>query len=491
LVRSLKTNEPTKAKLLEHELRVRQLRLFEKLRAMDTRTLAETDIEKLVAEYLDEGKRDRESEAVEIARATMTSAVVEAHLDESAVIRKSFDDNLLRLKNLDTERMEGAAAGLLERAGLVADNGSEAYQRLLYRLMRAAVDVSRYQLEEIGESVTPSVHATPPKPSPLVSKVVADYVAFKESGNKWTPKTRTQITTMLRVMVELIGDRPIRDVSKEDMRELYRLLPQFPTHAIRHYPDLSALDAIAAADSEENDSRLMPSSLNDYFTHMKSFFKWAVENDYIDKSPAVVLKEVDERDAWDQRPAFSDYELKCYFRELRAETDPAMLLIPKLMLFCGLRLEEAAKLRPDDIKQEQGVYLVDINHQVGRLKNKHSARLVPLHSAIEAEIRSQAAGVKRGENLWGLQANAYGTYSAALSKRLNARLDRAVPDNDKLVTYSLRHTFATKLKHSGAMDTKVAELMGHKVEGLSFGRYGKEYPTAVLKECVELLKAEL
>jgi hypothetical protein len=32
-----------------------------------------------------------------------------------------------------------------------------------------------------------------------------------------------------------------------------------------------------------------------------------------------------------------------------------MLWVPRLMLFAGLRTEEAAKLVPEDVRQEQGV----------------------------------------------------------------------------------------------------------------------------------------
>lgn len=52
------------------------------------------------------------------------------------------------------------------------------------------------------------------------------------------------------------------------------------------------------------------------------------------------------------------------------------------MLFGGLRLEEAAKLAPMDIKTVDGVVVLDINRRVGRLKTKNADRLVPVHSAI-------------------------------------------------------------------------------------------------------------
>jgi integrase len=318
--------------------------------------------------------------------------------------------------------------------------------------------------------------------------MVNDYVAFKKAGGKWTPKTTSQLTNLFRVMVELIGDKPVHDVTKDDMRGLYRLMPQFPSHAPKRYPGLTAVDAIAAADADGNDERLSPKTQNDYFTHIKSLWKWGAENDYVEKSPAVVLKDVDEAAAWDQRPAFTDGQLTAYFGALRAEGDAAMLWVPRLMLYAGLRTEEAAKLTPEDAREEQGVYVLDINRRHGRLKTKNADRLVPVHSAILGDLLKYAAGRTRGENLRGLKVNSVGTYSAALSKRLNAVLDLACPEDDKIVPYSPRHTFATRLKYADVADSVLDELLGHKVEKLSVGRYGKRYPVENLREAVERLK---
>jgi integrase len=298
---------------------------------------------------------------------------------------------------------------------------------------------------------------------------------------------------LYRVMTEIIGDKPVHEVTKDSMRELYRLMPQMPAHATKRYPSMVAVDAIAAADADGNDERLSPKTQNDYYTHIKSLWKWAVENDYVDKSPAVVLKDVDETAAWDQRPAFTDGQLSAYLGPLKdaAEGDPAMLWVPRLMLFAGLRSEEAAKLTPEDIREEEGVVVLDISRRIGRLKTKNADRLVPVHSAILKELLQYTSGQPNGANLWGLKPNKHGVFSSALSKRLNTVLDNACPEDDKLVSYSLRHNFATSLKHADVQDSLLDELLGPKVEKLIVGRYGKRYPVEKLKEAVERLKVNL
>jgi integrase len=227
--------------------------------------------------------------------------------------------------------------------------------------------------------------------------MVSDYAAFKQAGGKWTRKTTLQLINLFRVMVELIGDKPVRDVAKDDMRTLYRLLPQMPAHATKRYRGLLAADVIAAADGGGNDERLSLKTQNDYFTHIKSLWKWAAENDFVEKSPAVVLKDVHESAAWDQRPAFTAGHLTAYFGALKgyADAEPATRWVPRLMLFAGLRTEEAAKLVPEDIREEQGVHVLDINRRNGRLKTKNADRLVPIHSAILGPLLKYPEGKPR------------------------------------------------------------------------------------------------
>jgi hypothetical protein len=49
----------------------------------------------------------------------------------------------------------------------------------------------------------------------------------------------------------------------------------------------------------------------------------------------------------------------------------------------------------------------------------------------------------------------------------------------------LSHTFATRLKYADGADSVLDEPLGHKVEKLSVGRYGKRYPVEKEGRCGE------
>jgi len=45
---------------------------------------------------------------------------------------------------------------------------------------------------------------------------------------------------------------------------------------------------------------------------------------------------------------------------------------------------------------------------------------------------------------------------------------------------SLRHTFANELKQAGVNDQEASELLGHASQGITYGRYGKDYRIDIL-----------
>jgi len=131
-----------------------------------------------------------------------------------------------------------------------------------------------------------------------------------------------------------------------------------------------------------------------------------------------------------------------------------------------------------------------VSDDASRTKTENSARLVPVHSAFAGELRAYLKK-HRGKpevNLWGLKADRDGKLSASLSKRLSKRLAKAIPNKPpKLVVESLRNSFATRLKAADVQEHVISELMGHAVNSLSVGRYGKKLEPAKLREQVERL----
>jgi integrase len=67
---------------------------------------------------------------------------------------------------------------------------------------------------------------------------------------------------------------------------------------------------------------------------------------------------------------------------------------------------------------------------------------------------------------------------------------RGVTDKKK-VLHSTRHTFITKLKQLDIQDRLISELVGHTVESITVGRYGKKLDVKALRKAVEKLEYHL
>ena len=80
-------------------------------------------------------------------------------------------------------------------------------------------------------------------------------------------------------------------------------------------------------------------------------------------------------------------------------------------------------------------------------------------------------------------------YGAKVSKWFNGQWlrKRAGITNKRKVLYSTRHTFATRLKAADVQDHTISELVGHEVESMTVGRYGKKLELPKLRDAIERL----
>src|SRR5690606_16723312 len=99
----------------------------------------------------------------------------------------------------------------------------------------------------------------------------------------------------------------------------------------------------------------------------------------IPTSPASILRDVEEGRAQEARKNFSDEDIVALFAYIDSiAPEPYGLWIPRIMAYTGCRMGEAAQLRKADVRQEQGIWVFDINadSEQKNLKTDAAARLV-------------------------------------------------------------------------------------------------------------------
>lgn len=404
---------------------------------------------------------------------------------------------------LSNANPEGALALAKE---LAPDASGETLRRLARRLIEVQLEGVKGELRALsGESLGRPVASTEVQAEPQVTTVVTpklselaqQYGDERVARKRWTARTEIQYRGYLSLLTTMLGDPPVGEVTKETMRRLGLELIALPANLSKRYPGLSPREALEVAKDDPSVPRLAPASVNAHYQAIRSFFNWAVDHDHLQQNPATVLKDVKTGRASADRLPFDDDDLRLYFAKLDSKQNrqPFEYWIPRIMAFSGCRLGEVAQLRVEDVRQEKGCWVLDINEDEPdkHLKTESSRRLVPLHPRLlELELPAFAAAAPPGF-LWPADMRTAQSASQSAVDRLQKRLAYSlraagVTHPKKTAAHSFRHTLAARLKSLSVPQYQIAEILGHEVDSMTTGRYGTTTDLETLKSAISLLK---
>jgi integrase len=459
--------------------------------------MTKSEINTLVSQYMHSYLEDCEDER---ASREITQ---EQYEGVTLAISDALETNDIDLTFNRLQRIARTADGVLEEQGIELDPDSIEYKRLCRELLKAEQQVLRIEARRWEGDYSQEPAVTPLAASPSeaadepqvpLSQVITEFTHQKELDGSWRPRTGTMFKSGLALFLDAIGDTPINEISKADIRKYQEVLFKLPTSMSQRFPGKSVQEVLAMDTSSL--PKLSKSSVDKQLRYVKGLFNWAKDNDYILTSPADALKLKNPGSQDEQREAFTDGDLSIIhagdYAEQRSRR-PDRYWIPLIMLYTGARLEEVAQLYVGDIKEVDGVWCIDINDEGDdkELKNPNSKRVVPIHSWLieQGLLEHWREAAKQGnERLWPRLTKGNNGYGSAISKWFNERLRKLGIHEKRKVLYSTRHTVATRLKHADVQDHAIAELLGHKVEGITMSRYGKKLDVGKLKGVVEKLR---
>jgi integrase len=404
---------------------------------------------------------------------------------------------------------EGDFASVVDKARALAPEASpEDLRKLSRRLLEVDQEAVRAELRALGgeplalrgmaePAPVASVTQASAKASLAVSTVAEQYAEERVAGGFWTAKTEHQNRTIFLLLADLLGDPPIGTVSKEMIRRLGQDIVSLPSNMTKRFPGLAPREVLKRLEGDTTTPRLEPRSVNKYRQLARTLFKWAADFDYITKNPAEILRDVKEGRARDARKPFTDEDISRYFAALpqTPEAQPFMYWVPRILAFTGMRLNEAANLRKEDIRREAGVWIFDVNEEGEgrRLKNEHSKRHVPIHSRLVALGLLECVEASPEGFLWPADMRTTDNpIRGDMDKpsKLLGRILRAagIKDPKKTGAHSFRHTVSSRLKNASVPAYQIADLIGHEDPTMTTGSYGDETMEACLARVVELIR---
>lgn len=250
-----------------------------------------------------------------------------------------------------------------------------------------------------------------------------------------------------------------------------------------------------------------PTTVDSRLNHLRSLFRFAVENDIIATDPAASVKAPPAKRAKEARLPYDADALKAVFgsaiytkgeRPNRGAGEAAYWL-PLLALYTGARLGELGQLRPKDIVQE--VYqdaededrkawvirIVEDERDGLTLKNASSNRRVPIHQALIdlSFLRYVDAARDKGQGriFPDLKPDRYGSVTGNWTKWFGYHLREVCGVSDRRITFhSFRHSFKHYARACGLDKAVNDAITGHEGGDVADQYGGLEYPLPPLVE---------
>jgi len=371
-------------------------------------------------------------------------------------------------------------------------------------------------VEKVAERLTVNVPvaeqapATAPKAKTL-GEVYDLYTA--DPRHTWCERTRIAYRTTRNWVMEFFGEEiAINEIAREQARGFVQLLTQVPRHADRKFPGLTIVQAVEAAKERPNTGVISIANVNAYLNKFSGVLNWAVEEGYLDKSPAKGLRLPDPVKKRDKRRPFSSEQLRrifnsplytgCvddvygYAKAGDAHPRRARFWIPLIALFSGMRMNEICQLKVGDIRTLDGVEcFVVIEDGDKRVKTAASERAIPIHQEL---IRigflafvDEQRPAGQADLFHELSPGPHGYRSTNFSKWFSRFLVNIGASEPLTCFHSFRHCFRDALRECRT-DREVSLALGGwtsngGASGID-GIYGDGFRASVLNEAINRVR---
>lgn len=240
-----------------------------------------------------------------------------------------------------------------------------------------------------------------------------------------------------------------------------------------------------------------PQTLNGYVSCLQQYWGWLVDRGFTDENPWRGQRvKPPKRTQESKERAFTIDEMR---KLMSGDPVPYLWDLMRLAALTGARLGALVELRVRDC--QDGVFLMP------RQKSEQGARRVPIHSDLAALVARRCEGragddwlfpevppVRPDESASKVRGDKAGKAFARYAEKVGVRDKVQGVRRSRVNFHSFRRWFITAAHEaltagaSGFDGTTISEVVGHKVEGMTFGVYKDAAPDVQLRACVEAVR---
>lgn len=209
---------------------------------------------------------------------------------------------------------------------------------------------------------------------------------------------------------------------------------------------------------------LAPKTVNTILGAVKSFYDFCCEEGVVKGNPLIMkrLRVAEEK----RQPDFlTEAEANRVLASL-AKLPGHVNLAFRTMLAAGLRVSEAANLKPQDVILERGMVFLHVRHGKG-----DKERMAPVTDATVAKELLELAAAREGQpTLFGVTAGTLKVHAHNVKKATGIDFH----------AHRMRHTLATRLLAQGTPIDVVQKVLGH-ADISTTRRYAETMPEALFR----------
>lgn len=402
------------------------------------------------------------------------------------------------------------------RARYEGDFTFEPRDKLLARKVETLFAQPAAAQPEAPPQQSPTAPPEPPKDAAqatggaLFAKTAERFVAKQQQLRRWERQTAAQNEKSYELFEAICGNKPLRSYTRRDAATFKDVLERLPadygkaSRYVSKTPDeILALDTESGSKSE----RLSIKTVKRHMSALSALWDESIPlGDAADKIFSGFKFPLQQR-AQDQRPMWTRADLARLFKtplwagcksEGRRTTPGTQIIrdekfwLPLIAIFSGARQEEICQLHAEDIREEEGIWVFDINAREPRkLKNRSAVRLVPIHDElirlgflryVDEQRKAGNARIFPGLHGGGADDRLGHGFSKWFTRY---RSDVELYEKGKDF-HAFRHSATTFLHQGGAADSIVDRLTGHTTPGET-ARYTKSTNIAQLKAAIEAI----
>ncbi len=307
-----------------------------------------------------------------------------------------------------------------------------------------------------------------------------------------SPRTMKEYVNHSNLLLRTVGRNYfLEDFSHENAREFIDILMKLPRNMnkIKKFENKEINEII----SIQNNKKISQRTVSNYMINLTTMFNWFVSQGYIENnvfSNKLAVKS--KRQKGVQEP-FSKEDLQKIFSAkylFRTNSYDFRCWIPLIGYFTGMRVNEAAQLRRNNILEIDKIWCFKLEDKFDdqSLKTDTAKRIVPIHDFLVAlGFLSYIDSVAQHEEDRIFPELPYinNSYGHNVSKWFGpfVRGLGITPQNDinKKTFHAFRATFTTMAKFSKISERHLHEFIGHKDRDLSYSYYADSYKAEQLK----------